>query len=242
MKKPAYYAAQDSAYKLIRERGEAGWQVKSFDDFINPQTRKLITDLVTAHFKSTDGLSALDVGTGTGTTAHILHDLGFSVTGIDVSEHAITHAKEIAEKYSKPITFLVSDVLGLNQKFDLIYDSHCVHCIVFEEDREKFFSAVTNSLSSKGAFILDTMVFSNDESWREIPTLRFDENYILWHKTKNESHSGVVKVLDEWWCPQRRIYPTEKILKEIDCAGLEIILKREEEGMLRCLCKKKGAD
>lgn len=241
MKKPAYYAAQESAYKQIHEKGEAGWQVKSFDDFINPETQKLISNLVTSYFTVTQGLTALDVGTGTGTTAHILYDLGFSVTGIDVSESAILHARGIAEKYQKPIQFLVSDVLELNQKFDLIYDSHCLHCIVLEDDRSKFYQSVTSSLAQNGILILDTMIFSSDESWREIPTLKFDENYILWHKTKNESHTGVIRVGDEWWCPQRRIYPTQKILDELESAGLEVILRREEAGMLRCLCKKKGS-
>lgn len=241
MKKPSYYAAQEPAYKLIKERGEAGWQVKSFDDFINPQTQKLISDLVCSYFKKSHGLSALDVGTGTGTTAHILHDLGFNVTGIDVCESAIEHAKEIAEKYGKPIKFLVSDVLELNEKFDLIYDSHCVHCIVFDDDRRKFFNSVANSLTDNGAFILDTMIFSNDQSWREIPTLKFDEDYILWHKTKSESHTGVVQEGDTWWCPQRRIYPSQTVLRELDSAGLEVIEKREEVGSLKCLCKKKGS-
>lgn len=241
MKKPAYYAAQELAYRQIRERGEAGWQVKSFDDFISPESKKLITNFVSSYFGSTSGLSALDVGTGTGTTAHILHDLGFSVTGIDVSESAIEHAKEIAGKFQKPIRFLGSDVLDLTEKFDLIYDSHCLHCIVFDEDRRKFFHKVAESLKIDGAFLLDTMTFSNDETWKEIPTLKFDENYILWHKTKPDSHTGVVQVGDTWWCPQRRIYPAEKILDELQSAGLEVIQKIEETGMLRCLCKKKGS-
>jgi hypothetical protein len=50
--------------------------------------------------------------------------------------------------------------------------------------------------------------------------LRFDEDYILWHKVKDKSYHGVVEKDGELWCPQRRIYPVETLRGELASAGL----------------------
>jgi 2-polyprenyl-3-methyl-5-hydroxy-6-metoxy-1,4-benzoquinol methylase len=244
MIKPAYYVAQESAYKLIREKGEAGWLRKSFDEFRDVETDSLITKYVTSHFKETKGLMALDLGTGSGSTAHTLYDLGFNVIGIDVCPSAIEHAKEIAQDMNKDISFEVKDVLSLNKKFDVIYDSHCYHCVVLTEDRYTFLKSVHDSLTSDGIFILDTMAFNEtDDSWKEFETLKFDENYILWHKTNGETHGGVVKSDDTYWCPQRRVYTAERILEEVRNHGFKIIsYSLDTQGekkpfMLRAVCR-----
>lgn len=246
MSKPTYYSAQESAYKIIREKGEAGWQKKSFAEFRDDETDKIIQKFVNLHFSDTSGLSALDVGTGSGPTAHTLHDLGFKVTGIDVCPSAIELANEIAEREKKQIVFEVSDVLSLNQKFDLVYDSHCAHCVVFDNDREKFFSSIHQALKSNGVFILDSMAHKDsDISWKKFDTLRLDEQFILWHKTNGETHTGVIKIDDTYWCPQRRIYPVEKLKAELHHHGFNILAfeidDQEEDGpyMVRALCSLK---
>ena len=242
MNQKSYYTAQESAYKKIRENGEAGWQRKTMDDFRDSETDKLINNYVKSHFSSTRDLAALDLGTGTGSTAHTLHDLGFKVTGIDVCPSAIESAKEIAIKEKKDIHFEVADVLELNSKFDLIYDSHCAHCVVLLKDRATFFNSIYASLKKNGIFILDSMALGEEESWHPSDGLRFDENFILWHKTKGDTHSGVVKIDEDFWCPQRRIYPAKKLLSELSEHGFKIIsysLDEQEAGaprMLRVLC------
>lgn len=244
--KPSYYSAQETAYKIIRENGEAGWQKKTFAEFHDQETNKIIQDYVSQYFKSTAGLKALDLGTGSGPTAHTMFDLGFKVTGIDVCPSAIELAREIALKENKDIKFEVADVLSLNDSFDLIYDSHCAHCVVLEEDRQKFFSSIYNALNPDGFFILDSMANKDsDVSWRKIDTLRLDENFILWHKTKGETHTGVEKIGDAYWCPQRRIYPVEKLREELLQHGFNILAFDVEENevdgpyMVRAMCSKK---
>lgn len=242
--KPSYYSAQESAYKIIRENGEAGWQKKTFAEFRDPETDKIIQDYVSQYFKSTAGLKALDLGTGSGPTAHTMFDLGFKVTGIDVCPSAIELAREISLKENKKIKFEVGDVLSLNESFDLIYDSHCAHCVVLEEDRQKFFRSIYNALNPQGIFILDSMAHKDsDVSWRKIDTLRLDENFILWHKTKGETHTGVEKIDDTYWCPQRRIYPVEKLREELLQHGFKILSFDVEENndgpyMVHAMCSK----
>jgi len=73
-------------------------------------------------------------------------------------------------------------------------------------------------------------------------TLRFDENYILWHKAKPSSARGVVRHEGEYWCAQRRIYPVKKVLSEVEKAGLKIVSQQLDEqdnepSMLRLILK-----
>lgn len=170
-----------------------------------------ISGIIKRHFKTTSGKKALDLGCGTGPTTLTLHQLGFETTGIDISPTAI----ELAKKMNPSIHFEVADVLTYREKFDFIYDSHCLHCIVTVEDRRDFFHMLKENLAPDGFAFIDTM------TWREgyqcdIPTLKFDENYILWHPRK-----------DKTWCEQRRIYPAAKVLEEIHEAGLKVVFKNE---------------
>jgi 2-polyprenyl-3-methyl-5-hydroxy-6-metoxy-1,4-benzoquinol methylase len=215
-----YYDDHEGAYRTIKERGEFGWQSPTLEDFKHSMATELVTSVVKRHFTSTTGKTALDLGCGTGPTALTLHNLGFRTTGIDISPTAI----ELARKMHEGIHFAVADVLTYEGKFDFIYDSHCFHCIVLEEDRSTFLTTLKHNLLPEGAAFIDTMV------WREgykpgIETLRFDENFILWHPTKDHSRMGCENHEGRWWCPQRRIYPPEKVLAEISQAGLKVLWK-----------------
>ena len=151
---------------------------------------------------------------------------GFNVTGIDISETAIEMARGLAAQQGLKIQFEIGDILKLeklNQKFDLIYDSHFLHCIVFDEDRRLVLEGIRKSLATYGLFILDTMVMVDNFNPADgIETLRFDSDYILWHKTKPSADRGIVKLDDQHWCAQRRIYPSEKVIAEVRQAGLKI--------------------
>jgi SAM-dependent methyltransferase len=221
-----YYDDHEGAYRTIKAKGEYGWQTPTLEEFNRARETEQITSIVSKHFKSIPGKKALDLGCGTGPTAHTLHDLGFRTTGIDVSPTAIELAKK--QSSGKDINFEVADVLTYRGKFDFIYDSHCLHCIVTEEDRKAFFVMIRENLLPGGAAFIDSMV------WREgyhsgIPTLRFDNDYILWHPTKDNTRAGCELQGEQWWCPQRRIYPAGKVMEEIHAAGLKVIFKNEIE-------------
>ncbi len=217
-----YYDDHEGAYRTIREKGEFGWQAPTLEDFKQSMATDLVASVVKKQFTTTSGKTALDLGCGTGPTAQTLHSLGFKTTGIDISPTAI----ELAQKMSSEIHFEVADVLSYRGKFDFIYDSHCFHCIVLEDERKAFLKAIKSNLLPGGAAFIDTMI------WREgyhsgIDTLRFDENFILWHPTKDSSREGCELFEGKWWCPQRRIYPKEKVLLEISQAGLKILWENQ---------------
>lgn len=250
-----YYHDHESAYKEIKSKGQVGWgNAKTLADLGDDVTKQYLKDIVSEFFPVAADKKALDVGCGSGTTAFMLAQMGLRVTGIDISETAIQMGEELASQQNLEIKFVVGDVLELeklNQKFDLIYDSHCLHCIVFEEDRRKVLAGARNSLSSSGIFVLDTMVVPEEKNSAFIKsfgeTLRFDENYILWHKSRSSPSSryGVVEFEGQNWCAQRRVYPWQKVMDEIAAVGLEVVAKRldaqeKEPSMLRLVLKAKS--
>lgn len=225
----SYYDAHETAYQQIKSKGFVGWgNAKNLSELGDENTLRFLTQKISQYFPEAKGKKALDVGCGTGTTAFTLAQSGFEVTGIDVSETAIEMGRELAKQQGFEITFFKDDILDLKhnfKKFDLIYDSHFFHCIVFEKDRSLVLKNLKALLANSGILILDTMVMPQEElnPAGEFETLKFDENFILWHKTKPSTDYGVVEVNGQHWCAQRRIYPPEKVLEEVSEAGLTII-------------------
>lgn len=67
--------------------------------------------------------SILDVGSGMGREAFALHDIGFSITGIDISEKAIKEAKQIALISNRNVEFLHTNGIDLpfeDDTFDVV--------------------------------------------------------------------------------------------------------------------------
>ncbi|MGD9211158.1 MAG: methyltransferase domain-containing protein [Desulfobacteraceae bacterium] len=75
------------------------------------------------------GKRALDIGTGTGQIAFYLAHSGFAVTGIDLSEKMISHAKQHAAKQRLQIDFLSGDAEALNfesNTFDVVVSRNLI--------------------------------------------------------------------------------------------------------------------
>lgn len=225
----SYYHQHETAYQRAKAKGHLGWgDAKSLNDLGDPQTKEYLRAKISKHFPTTSGKSALDLGCGSGTTAFILAHAGFTTTGIDISETAIEMGRDLASQQNLKINFIAGDVLNLaslNQKFDFIYDSHFLHCIVIGEDRNRVLTQIKRVLQPGGVFILDTMVVpeSGFEPEKLFAGLRFDKEYILWHKTAASDDRGVVEINREYWCMQRRIYPFQTILDEVKAAGFELL-------------------
>ena len=75
----------------------------------------------------------IDLGCGTGNYSIYLANLGFEVTGIDISTTAVEIAKKNAKKKGIKSNFLVANVIGnLNEvtdKFDFALDWEMLHHI-----------------------------------------------------------------------------------------------------------------
>jgi SAM-dependent methyltransferase len=101
-------------------------------------------------------LNILDIGCGAGSIFKEIEG-DFEVLGVDVSPSAIKLANQ--NNNFKNIKYESLDVTRMNfkEQFDLVFDSHCFHCLTDSKDREKALSNIYQSLKPGGIFALETM-------------------------------------------------------------------------------------
>jgi SAM-dependent methyltransferase len=131
-------------------------------------------EIVQRRIPSCNDNKLLDLGTGPGTQAICLSELGFNVTGSDLSEYAI----EKARKSSDRVNFIVDDILDSKfneNEFEYIFDRGCFHVLPIN-DRSRYVSKVNNILKKNG--ILFLKCFSDKEMLVEQGPYRFSPDKI----------------------------------------------------------------
>jgi ubiquinone/menaquinone biosynthesis C-methylase UbiE len=80
------------------------------------------------------------------------------IEAFDWSETGIEIAKEKAENCE--IKFSIQDATSFSypQQFDIILDSHLLHCLTETEDRSKYIKRVYDHLKLQGLFVGETMI------------------------------------------------------------------------------------
>ena len=123
----------------------------------------------------------LDLGTGSGTQAIQLANMGFRVKASDISEAAIIAARKMQSENlndnTKHIEFIVDDILNskLNDnEFDYIFDRGCFHVLPIDK-RLTYLIEVNKKLKYGG--LLFVKVFSDKEPRNDGP-YKFSENEI----------------------------------------------------------------
>ena len=97
----------------------------------------------------------LDLGTGPGTQSLQLSNLGFDVTGSDLSENAIKKAKNLSTK----VNFVTDDFLNSKlpeNEFDFIFDRGCFHIFDIEQ-RSNYVNQIKRILGNNGILFLKCM-------------------------------------------------------------------------------------
>ena len=107
----------------------------------------------------------LDLGTGTGTQALGLSELGFEVTASDISPSAIERARERARERELKIDFRVDDILKtrMQMRFDYILDRGCFHALTLGQQRS-YVRALGLLLKSGGYFFLKCFSEKEEET------------------------------------------------------------------------------
>jgi len=156
-------------------------------------------------------LKILEVGSGRGAISLLLARLGAKVSLLDFSTEALRQSEELFKSEgSLPQTFkgdVTHPDLNLNQKFDIIVDSHLLHCICLDPDRASYYRFILDHLTDDGIFIAETMVHRKKIF---IPDgFMLDGKNILWQMIGK-------------WIPARRIIDSLDLEVELQSVGFKI--------------------
>jgi len=209
----SYYEGHEIAYQNIEAKGGNAWRCADFDQH---QIRDFVMGaLDRIGFADGTGRRCLVIGVGTGPMACELARLGFEVHGIDISETAIKMADQQAIERGLTITYRVGDICKDDfgtERYDLILDSHCMHCIVTDAHREAAFTAVHRALKPNGFMVLHTMLLGTAYGMYGGP---IDEDGTLWMKLNEQTGFEYVEAVqreDGWYAPTRRLIKDEDTL------------------------------
>lgn len=127
------------------------WRSKSFgyDTDKSIEIAKTWEAILKKIVSGAPGKRALDIGTGRGQLAFYLARFGFSVTGIDLSENMISHARQYATAHNLDINFQTGDAEELefeDKTFDVVvsdglwmnYTWKCVHLLALNLFKRMF--------------------------------------------------------------------------------------------------------
>src|SRR3989344_14796 len=123
--------------------------------------------LIERHFKK--GSTVLDIGCGTGRTTIPLYQLGYEVTGLDITPKMIQTAREIAVQYGHDIPYRSGDATKLDfadGSFDnALFSNNGITQISGRKNRLRALTEVRRVLKPRGVFFFSTHVRNWEYNW-----------------------------------------------------------------------------
>lgn len=226
------YLSDERIFQKLRAAGKSSWDENadpdaSFDRFI---LRPFLEESLAAFDRPLAGLSALEFGCGSGPASCFLAACGLTVRGIDVSPTALEMARANAAQRGLTIRFDNADICQLPvepQRYDLIIDGHCLHCIVAEDHRRAALAAIHRLLKPGGLFLIESMLAHDDLIVKG--NYRIDARGVLSIKVDDPTGGSEMDGVDgafesdgDWFAPHRRLRTAEQLLAELTDAGFTI--------------------
>ncbi len=221
-----YYHADERVFQKLRAAGKSSWDEQadpeaSFERFV---MRPFLEEALAGIGKPVEGLSALEIGCGSGPIACFLAGRGLAVRGIDVSPTALEMARQNAAARGLKVAFDAADICHMPEqaeRYDLIVDGHCLHYFVLDEHRCGALAAIHRLLKPGGLFLMETMIAH--------PALvvqgnyRIDERGVLSIRVDDPAgREGVFASGSEWFAPYRRLLTAEQVAAGLGEAGFAI--------------------
>ncbi len=169
-----YYEAYDKRYKQVHDKGLA-WSTNSNTEIVEEIIKKYHLDKE----------NMLEIGCGEGRDARYLLNKNYNVLATDISQEAINYC--IKNDISHKNNYKVLDVLSDNSKnkYGFIYSVACLHMLVLDEDRNKYYKYIYNHLEDNGYALILTMGDGTKESVSDI-NKAFDNITRTHQKTSQE--------------------------------------------------------
>jgi len=191
----------------------------------NEEEAELLAGLIEDEIPKYSYPEILDLGCGRGRHSLTLAEKGYSVTGVDLSEHAIHKARRIAsERKLDNVTFLIGDMREpLNRKFDAALNLFTSFgYFIDDEENASVFDAVEKMVKSNGRFLVDYMnaekvkenlVAEESGVYQDInySIMRWIENNMVFKKIvfdlngESKSYTERVKLYGEEWFKEELI-------------------------------------
>lgn len=140
----------DSRYHYYRDRFYSASEKTSFPKTLNRLIRRFYPDY--------SRLSVIEFGCGLNPI--IANDDIEDYLGVDIS---ISTTEINRLQYSNE--FICADLtssLDLNRQYDLLIDSHLLHCLTSAEDRRKYYQNILSCMGENSSFILEVACFHSD--------------------------------------------------------------------------------
>lgn len=158
------------------------------------------------------GLRVLECGGGLGGVSLQLAELGAQCSIADISSRALLMARDLAHMRGVELQTFEMDLgrppeRALGQ-YDLIIDSHLLHCLPLVPERASFLQLVKDHLAPGGILVGETMAFRKKLFLPD--GVRLDDEKVLWQ------HLGA-------WVPVRKIADSMDIEAEFAGAGFRIV-------------------
>lgn len=233
LKMSPYYKADDRVFQKLRAAGKTSWDEQSdpqasFDNFL---MRPFLEESLAGIARPLDGLSALEIGCGSGPVSCFLAARGLDVRGIDVSPTALEMARQNAAQRGMNVQFDSADICNMPDqldRYDLIVDGHCLHYFVLDEHRRSALTAIHRLLKPGGVFLIETMI--SHPGLIVGANYRIDLRGVLSIKVDDPAgHEGAFMSGSEWFAPYRRLLAAEQVETELRDAGFAIQSHRAVE-------------
>ena len=190
-----YYEAYDKRYKQVHDKGLV-WSTNS--------NTKIVEKIIKKYHLDREKM--LEIGCGEGRDARYLLNKNYNVLATNISQEAIDYC--VRNDITHKDNYKVLDVLSDNSqnKYGFIYSVACLHMLVLDEDRNKYYSYIYNHLEDDGYALILTMGDGIKESISDIAKA-FDDI----KRTHQESNQEI-----EVATTSCRIVNFDTLLKEVN--------------------------
>lgn len=173
-------------------------------------------ELVISHFELDYKLPNFDVielGSGLAALSLDLASKVKSMHAVDISPIAIAMASQLARMKNQQIQFTCADVttskgLEIEHRFDLLIDSHLLHCLCTKSERRNYFSSLKSLMKEDSRVLIETMTFQR--------SMQFPIGYEF------TQENILLKSINDVYVPIRAIYDSREIESEVKENGLKI--------------------